>query len=152
MYRERKQLTEKEVKKIVQGYVQAATGSEISNDAIVTVCGKWALSARLLQCGYVDEYTKDEVEDGLKKAEVPRGQTEDLHQKAVILEGKTGIEELERRWAFLLPVWPFYYNSCIPHLQSSENDAEMCHYLDRHHDYKLSPLHQSWSWSTCCTI
>ena len=120
MYQERKKKrkSEQDVKEVVQKYVQAATCRKISDNAIVPVCGKWALHARLLQLDPSDEHSRDQVEIGLKLAEVPCGQytrqREDTHQNsAVSLEGKTKIKELERRWVSLLPVWFRLILACV---------------------------------------
>ena len=110
MYQERKQKRKSEqvIKEVVQRNVQAATGRKISDDAIVLVCGKWALHARLLQWDPDDEHSLQHVIAGLNLADVPRGQTEDQLQNVISMERKSNIHELERGWVTLLPVWLRY--------------------------------------------
>ena len=105
MYQERKddRKSEEEIREIVQKNVNTATHRHISKDAIVPVCGKWALHVRLLQRDPSDDYSRDQIIAGLKSAEVPRGQTEDPSQMntntlSIHMDGVTKIAELEERW------------------------------------------------------
>ena len=101
MYQERpkKRKSEKEIKKRVQQNVNAATGRGISDDAIVLVCGKWALHARLLQRDPDDVHSQQIVMAGLSLVDAPSGQKEDsFENKAVTMEGKTKIKEVESKW------------------------------------------------------
>jgi hypothetical protein len=103
MYQERptKRKSEEEIKKLVQQNVKAATGSYrgISDDAIVLVCGKWALHARLLQRDPDDVHSQQIVKVGLSLVDAPSGQMEDpIQNKGIIMEGRTKIKELESKW------------------------------------------------------
>lgn len=131
-------MSEKDVKGVVQEHVHTATGGKISDDAIVPVCGKWALHARLLRWDPSDKHSQDQVATGLKLLDVPCGQREDPHQNgAVNLEGKTNIKGLERGWVTLAAACVcssdtgiYIFNS----IQNPRNGVKVCLYLDRHND------------------
>ena len=117
MYQERKQKRKSEeyIKEVVQKNVNTATRRDISKDAIVPVCGKWALHVRLLQRDTTDEYIREQIIAGLKLAEVACGQTENLSQMSpetlsIHMEGVTKIAKLEERWDTYSLKGTFYFS------------------------------------------
>ena len=109
MYQERKheRKSEEYIKELVQKNVNTATHRNILKDAIVPVCGKWALHVRLLQRDPSDDYSRELIIAGLKSAEVPHGQMEDPSQMntetlSIHMDGVTNIVELEERSVIVL--------------------------------------------------